>query len=102
MITMMSVLLIGIMVPLLLLIWGIKQPLVWVVVSVLAIGGGVGCAGYGFTQAVLGNQPPQPLDSHQIAQIGIFIGAGIGSTVAGIVLLIVGLVRCRNSAKVNP
>ena len=77
-----------------LLIWGIKQPLAWVVVALLAIGCGFGCAGYGLTRALLGSGERTTLD---VEWLSSFIGGGAGATVAGIVLLIVSLVRCRKS-----
>jgi len=35
------------------LLWGIKEPLAWIVVSFLAIAAGVGCAGYGCAQVFI-------------------------------------------------
>jgi uncharacterized membrane protein len=87
---------------LILLLWGIKQPLAWVALSILAIGCGIGCAGFGFTQGVLSNHRIQTLEHHQIEEIGAFIGIGLGSTIAGLVLLIVGLWRWRKSAVSGP
>lgn len=78
-----------------LLIWGIKQPLAWIVVSFLAVASGVGCTVYGCVQAFLGRQPLVPLTPTEVQDIGIFIGSGVGFTVAGIVLLVVALVRLR-------
>ena len=85
-----------------LLIWGIKQPLAWIVVSFLAIGCGVGCAGYGCVQAFLGNRMLEPLPRAQVEEIGIFIGSGVGATTAGIVLLVVAMLRHRKNSKINP
>jgi hypothetical protein len=85
------------MVLLLLLIWGIKQPLAWVVVSFLAIGNGVGCLGYGLAQIALQNSllVGEPLTRNQIELWSALIGGGVGATVAGIVLLVVALRRRR-------
>lgn len=78
-----------------LLIWGIKQPLAWIVVAFITIGNGVGCAGYGVAQALLGSKPAT---AQQIEWVSQFIGGGVGGTTAGIVLLVVGLLRYRKSS----
>lgn len=80
---------------LVLLVWGIKQPLAWIVVAFIAIGNGVGCAGYGVAQALLGSKPAT---DQQIEWVSKFIGGGVGATTAGIVLLVVGLLRYRKSS----
>jgi len=83
---------------LVLLLWGIKQPLAWIVVSFLAIGFGLGCAGYGCAQAALASEP---LTSQQVEWVSSFIGGGVGGTVAGIVLLVVSLLRRRKGPEMN-
>ena len=82
-----------------LLVWGIKQPLAWIVVSFLAIGFGVGCAGYGVAQALLVSGPRTSQDVEFISQL---IGGGVGGTVGGIVLLVVSLLRRRKAPGTNP
>jgi hypothetical protein len=83
-----------------LMLWGIKQPLVWIVVAFIAIGCGVGCAGYGVSQALLTSGPRT---SQDVEWLSAFMGGSAGATTAGIVLLVVGLIRCRRSstAKAN-
>ena len=72
--------------------WGLKNPLVWLIVSVLAITVGVGCLVWGTTQAMLlGEQRT----SAQIAEASANIGLGAGIAVGGVVLLVVSLVRRR-------
>ncbi len=97
--TMKTVLLFGIMVsiliPLGLLLWGIKQPLAWIVVSFLAIAAGVGCAAYGSIMYLMYLNSNPPLRRWEVQELSIFFSAGLGSTVAGIVLLVVGLLRYR-------
>jgi hypothetical protein len=75
-----------------LLLWGVKQPLAWIVVSFVAIGAGVGCAGYGVAQALL-TSGPRP--RQEVEWVSSFIGGGVGATTAGIVLLVVSLLRRR-------
>ncbi len=79
---------------LILLLWGIKEPLAWIVVSFLAIGIGIGCLVYGFSQAIL---LPDPWTAQAASDVSMYIGGGAGSSVGGIVLLIVSLVRRRKS-----
>ena len=74
------------------LLWGIKEPLAWVVVSFLAIGIGFGCLAYGISNAVL-LSVPRPV--HEVREASMLIGCGAGGTVGGIVLLVVALVRRR-------
>jgi hypothetical protein len=85
-------------IPLILLLWGIKQPLAWVVVAVLAIAAGVGCTGYGLAQTMFA---ARPLEARQLEWLSIFIGAGLGSTVAGTVLLVVSLIRSAKRATIK-
>ena len=86
--------LIGMVVVLILLLWGIKEPLAWIIVSFLAIAIGVGCLVYGCSQAFL---LPEPRTTQAVEQVSLFIGGGAGGTVAGIVLLIVSLARRRKT-----
>ena len=86
--------LIGMAVVLILLLWGIKEPLAWIILSFLAIVIGVGCLVYGCSQAFL---LPEPRTTQAVAEVSLFIGGGAGSTVGGIVLLIVSLVRRRKT-----
>lgn len=81
-----------------LLLWGIKQPLAWVVIAFLAIGGGVGCLAYGISQAVMLEEPRL---SQDVTEASACIGGGAGGTVGGIVLLVVALVRCRRRPEAN-
>ena len=83
-------LVVGMVVVLILLLWGIKEPLAWIIVSFLAIGIGVGCLVYGCSQAFL---LPEPRTTQAVAEVSLFIGGGAGGTVGGIVLLIVSLAR---------
>jgi hypothetical protein len=73
-----------------LLLWGVKEPLAWVVVSFLAIGIGVGCLIYGCSQAYL---LPEPRTSQAVSEVSVFVGGGAGGTVGGIVLLVVSMIR---------
>jgi hypothetical protein len=77
---------------LVLLIRGIKQPLAWVVVAFIAIAGGVACAGYGVARSLLVTGPRLPEEVEWISKI---LGGGVGATTAGIVLLVVALLRHR-------
>lgn len=81
-----------------LLIWGIKQPLAWIVVSFLAIGAGIGCAIYGGVIYSMYINANPPMRRGDVEELMIFVAAGIGSTVAGIVLLVVALLRHRKSS----
>jgi hypothetical protein len=83
---------------LLLLLWGIKQPLAWIIVSFITIGGGISCAGYGAIMYCLADKP---LRRGDVEELAIFFVAGLGSTVAGVVLLVVALIRHRKSARSN-
>lgn len=77
-----------------LLLWGIKQPLAWMIVSVLAIAIGFGCLAYGISQALLLSEP-RP--SREVAEASMFIGGGAGGTIGGVVLLVVSLLRRRET-----
>jgi hypothetical protein len=79
-----------------LLIWGIQNPLAWLVVSVLAIAIGLACAVYGLTELLfLRAQNP-----YQIEEEAGVMGGGIGGLVGGIVLLALALLRLRK--KISP
>lgn len=81
-----------------LLLWGMKNPLAWVVFSVLAIGIGVGCMAYGMTTLIaLGERRT----THAVEEAAVFIGGGTGGTVAGVVLLVVALLRRRKRPEGN-
>ncbi len=67
-----------------LLIWGVKNPLVWRLVSVLAVGSGVGFLVGGIMSAAMGEQPA-------FASPTGLIGAGAGVTVGGIMLFVISL-----------
>ena len=86
------------LVVLILLLWGIKEPLVWIVVAFLAIGLGVGCLGFGVSKALLLSEPRT---SQAVEQASMFIGGGAGGTVGGAVLLVVALLRRRKSPNPN-
>jgi hypothetical protein len=69
--------------------------LAWIVVAFIAIGGGVGCAGYGVARALLVSGPRLP---EEVEWISKFIGGGVGATTVGIVLLVVALLRRKKEA----
>ena len=73
-----------------LLLWGLKNPLAWTVLAVIAIAVGVGLLATGITNAaILGTQRTDP----QVDSAAQTIGFGAGATVGGIALLVVSLVR---------
>jgi hypothetical protein len=73
-----------------LLLWGIKQPLAWIVVSVPAIAVGVGCAVYGI--AIYGFSSGIPTKGN-VTEAASYLGGGAGGIVGGTILLIVALLR---------
>jgi hypothetical protein len=81
--------------------WGIKNPLAWIILSVLLITAGVGCAIYGVTDIIglsLARAPGAIEPSRAIHEAATFVGCGAGGTVGSIVLLIVALLRRKKSA----
>lgn len=79
-----------------LLIWGLKNPQVWVIVSVLAIGIGIGAAGYGIT---LFSSLVDPKPAQTVEHAALAIGGGAGGAIGGFVLLIVAILRIRMNAE---
>ena len=75
-----------------LLLWGIKNPQAWLVVAVLAIAIGTGCAIYGLT-LLLANRNA----SYGVTEGAVHLGGGCGAVVGGVVLLLLGLIRSRKS-----
>ncbi len=67
---------------LVLLLWGMKNPLIWRLLSVFAVSGGVGVLVWGITSAAMGEEP-------LIASPTALIGTGAGVLVAGIMLLVI-------------
>jgi hypothetical protein len=83
-----------------LLLWGLKNPLVWTIVSALAIAGGVGGLVWGIMQVVLLQHDERT--SRHISDASLAMGIGSGAIVGGIVLLIVSLVRQKRRAQNVP
>jgi hypothetical protein len=84
-----------------LLLWGIKNPLAWIVVSVLFITAGVGCMVYGITDLIALSTHLSPLEhltKNEVSNAAIFIGCGAGGAVGGAVLLFVSLLRRKKEA----
>jgi len=79
------------------LLWsGFKNPLAWMVLSVLLITAGVGCAVYGITDLIALNIHPAPgvqVTSRELQEAACFVGGGAGGVVGGTVLLLVVLLR---------
>lgn len=67
-----------------LLIWGIRNPVVWRLLSVIAVGTGVSFLVWGITSAAMGEEPA-------IGSPTGLIGAGAGVTVGGIMLFVISL-----------
>jgi len=67
-----------------LLIWGVRNPVVWRLLSVVAVGSGVTFLVWGITSAAMGEQPA-------IGSPTSLIGAGAGVMVGGIMLFIISL-----------
>ena len=78
-----------------LLLWGLKNPQVWVIVAVLGIGIGIGAAVYGITvySSLVNPMPPQTVERASLS-----IGGGVGGAVGGFILLIVAVLRMRMNA----
>lgn len=73
-----------------LLLWGVKNPLGWTVLAVVAIAVGIGFLATGITNAaLLGDRRTNP----QVESAAETIGFGAGATAGGITLLVVSLVR---------
>lgn len=82
---------VGALVLLALLLWGVRNRVVWRLLSVLGVGSGVGFLVWGITAAALGERPA-------IGSPTGLIGAGAGVMAGGIMLLIVsfsGSTRCQ-------
>ena len=67
-----------------LLIWGVRNPVVWRLLSVIAVGSGVSLLVWGITSAAMGEQPA-------IVSPTSLIGAGAGVMVGGIMLFVISL-----------
>jgi hypothetical protein len=67
---------------LLLLLWGVKNPIVWRLLSVLGVAAGVGVLVWGITSAAMGQEP-------SIGSPTGLIGTGAGVMVGGIMLLVI-------------
>jgi hypothetical protein len=67
-----------------LLIWGVRNPVVWRLLSVVAVGSGVSFLVWGITSAAMGEEP-------SIGSPTGLIGAGAGVTVGGIMLSVISL-----------
>jgi hypothetical protein len=81
---------IGLLILLALLIWGVKNPVVWRLLSVFAVAGGVSLLVWGITSAAMREQ-------NLIASPTSLIGGGAGVMVGGIMLFIIsfcGKSRC--------
>jgi len=72
----------GAVLVLLLLLWGLKNALVWRLLSVFAIAGGVGVLVWGIMAGAMGEEPV-------IGSPAGLIGAGAGILAGGIVLLVI-------------
>jgi hypothetical protein len=75
-----------------LLLWGMRNPLAWVVLSVLLIGIGLACAGYGLT-VIIALDSPRP--TYVVEEAAALLGGGLGGMAGGAVLLVVALLRRR-------
>jgi hypothetical protein len=82
-----------------LLLGGLKNPQLWIIVSVLAISIGIGGAIYGL---VLYNSPAESLPPQTVERASIAIGGGAGAAVGGFVLLLVAVLRMRMNAERRP
>ncbi len=67
-----------------LLIWGVRNPIVWRLLSVIAVGSGVSFLVWGITSAAMRQEP-------SIGSPTGLIGAGAGVTVGGIMLFVISL-----------
>ena len=80
-----------------LLLWGVKNRLVWRLLSVFGVGSGVGLLVWGITAAALGEQP-------SIGSPTSLMGTGAGVMAGGIMLLVIsftGSARCESGRR-NP
>lgn len=75
-----------------LLIWGIKTPMVWRLLSVLGVGTGAGFLVWGIMMASMSEQPPYGSPAAVIA-----IGAGV--LVGAIALLVISYCGCRTARR---
>jgi hypothetical protein len=82
-----------------LLLLGLKNPQIWVIVSVLGLAVGVGAAVYGLTRY---NSLANPMAPQDVEQAALAIGAGVGAAIGGFVLLVVAILRIRMSAEKKP
>jgi hypothetical protein len=74
-----------------LLLWGLRNRLAWRLLSVLAVGSGVGLLVWGITSASLGEEP-------SVGSPTSLMGTGAGVMAGGIMLLIIsfpGSGRCK-------
>jgi hypothetical protein len=67
-----------------LLIWGVRNPIVWRLLSVVAVGSGVTFLVWGITSAAMGEEP-------SIGSPTGLIGAWAGVMVGGIMLFVISL-----------
>lgn len=83
---------VGTLILLALLLWGVKNRVVWRLLSVFGVGGGVGLLVWGITAAAMGEQP-------SIGSPTSLMGAGAGIMAGGIMLLVIsfpGSTRCES------
>ena len=73
---------VGALIVLALLFWGAWKPVVWRVLSVFAVAGGVGCLVWGITSAALGEEP-------SVGSPTSLMGTGAGVLAGGIMLLVI-------------
>jgi len=71
-----------------LVIWGLRNPAIWRLLSVFAVGGGAGLLVWGITAAAMGEEPAA-------ASPAGLIGIGAGVLVGGIMLLVISFFRTR-------
>jgi hypothetical protein len=72
---------VGVLIVLAMLIWGLKNPVVWRLLSVLAVAGGVWILVWGITAAAMRDP--------SIASPTMLIGGGAGMMAGGVMLLVV-------------
>ena len=88
-----------------LLVAGLKNPLLWVLLSILLIMVGVGCFIFGVADMIALYAHRGPTDhpsSYEIDCAAAFLGGGAAGMVGGAVLLIVGLLRRRKETAAVP
>ena len=73
---------VGAVILLVLLLWGVKNPVVWRLLSVLGFAGGVGLLVWGITSAAMGEQPA-------IGSPTSLMGTGAGVMAGAIMLLVI-------------